>query len=47
MFVTYLHGTNPILVSLLESKKGHELTLALEEIHLCAQMHALDLSIKF
>ena len=47
VFLTYSHGNNPILVRLLKSKKGHELTLALEEIYLCVAIQALDLSIKF
>ena len=47
MFVTYLHGNNPILVRLLKSKNEHELTLALEEIHLYVEIQALDLIIKF
>ena len=47
MFVTYSNETNTILVRLLKSKKTHELTLALEEIHLCVEMQALDLSILF
>ena len=47
MFATYSHGTNPILVRLLKSKKGCELKLSLEEIHSCAETESLDLSITF
>ena len=47
VFVTYSHGNNPILVRLLKSKKGHELTLALEEIYLCVETQALDTSVMF
>ena len=38
MFVTCSNENNTILVRLLKSKKTHELTLALEEIHLCVEM---------
>ena len=47
VFVTYSHGNNPILVRLLKCGKEHELTLALEEIHLCVETQTLNLIIKF
>ena len=47
MFLTYSHGTNPILFRLLKSKKGYELTLTLEEIQRFLETEDLDLRITF
>ena len=47
MLVTYSYKINTILGRLLKSKKGYELTLAFEEIRLCEETEALDLSITF
>ena len=41
MFLTCSYGNNPILFHQLKSKKGPELTLELEEIHLCEEIDTL------